>query len=97
MRSETSGADVTSAIGRAGRKGGAEGGLTGTAATATWPARRQSWQDMAARLATPGGQAVYGKRAATIEPALLVPYGPAPGIPLLRDATAWLARMSRIS
>jgi hypothetical protein len=27
-----------------------------------------SWQDMAARLATPEGQAVYKKRAATIEP-----------------------------
>jgi hypothetical protein len=28
----------------------------------------QSWQDMAARLATPEGKAVYGRRAATIEP-----------------------------
>jgi Transposase DDE domain len=27
-----------------------------------------SWQDMAARLGTPGGRAVYSKRAATIEP-----------------------------
>ena len=29
---------------------------------------RQSWQDMAARLATPDGKAVYNQRAATIEP-----------------------------
>ena len=31
-------------------------------------AMTQSWQDMAARLATPDGQAVYARRAATIEP-----------------------------
>ena len=31
-------------------------------------AMTQSWQDMAARLGTPGGKAVYGRRAATIEP-----------------------------
>jgi hypothetical protein len=31
-------------------------------------AMTQSWQDMAARLATPEGKAVYGRRAAAIEP-----------------------------
>ncbi len=31
-------------------------------------AMTQSWQDMAARLASPEGKAVYGRRAATIEP-----------------------------
>ena len=52
------GAELYVALGRDGGRGSGSG-LAGM---------RQSWQDMAARLATPAGKAVYARRAPTIEP-----------------------------
>jgi len=53
------GAELYVALGRDGGRGSSDRDLAGMA---------QSWQDMAARLSTPEGKAVYAKRAATIEP-----------------------------
>jgi hypothetical protein len=41
---------------------------TGKSAAGRDPAAKQSWQDMAARLDTPEGQALYKQRKAIIEP-----------------------------
>lgn len=53
------GAELYIALGRDGGRGSSDRDLAGM---------RQSWQDMAARLATPDGKAVYAKRSPTIEP-----------------------------
>lgn len=53
------GTELYVALGRDGGRGSSGRHLAGM---------QQSWQDMAARLASPGGKAVYRKRAATIEP-----------------------------
>jgi transposase len=53
----SAGTELYVALGRDGGRGSRD--LSGMA---------QSWQDMAARLASPEGKAVYSKRAATIEP-----------------------------
>jgi transposase len=53
------GAELYVALGRDGGRGSSDRDLAGMA---------QSWQEMAARLSTPDGKAVYARRAATIEP-----------------------------
>ena len=53
------GTELYVALGRTGGRGSPGQDLAGM---------QQSWQDMAARLATPEGKAVYARRTATIEP-----------------------------